>query len=179
MTGRRTLTLALAFVIAGCGGAAPQPQWSDSADVGGTPVIDPVTVVEGDVWRFDVGLEPDDTGEPAGPCLQAIVADQPLGCIRIDPEPGAWYGFTAVARAGDERVIWQVNTGTDEDRPADHYVVWSNTSPDGRRLDPIAYGDTQSLLWIMEAGEAPWGYQVIAPDGTLVTQQSYVGLPGE
>ena len=49
----------------------------------------------------------------------------------------------------------------------------------GRTVDPIVAADNAILVWIMEPGEAPWGVQAIAPDGTLGAFTSYVGLPAD
>ena len=173
MSHRPILLVAFLVTVVGCGNSDSQPQWADAADLGWSPVFDPVTVAEGDGWRFDVGLEPDDSGEPPAPCLQLVVGDEPLGCIGARMS-----GFGAVNRVDDQRVIWQASI-IDDNAPVDHFVVWSNASPNGRQLDPINHSNVENLLWIMEPGEAPWGYQAIAPDGTLLAQTSFVGLPAD
>jgi hypothetical protein len=175
MNRRPIMFVALLVTVVGCGNSNGQPQWADPADLGWMPVLDPVTVAEGDGWRFDVGLDADNTGETPAPCLQLVIGDQPLGCIGIGAENR---GFDAVTRVDEQRVIWQANT-TDDNPPVDHFVVWSNASPNGRHLDPINHSNVENLLWIMEPGEAPWGYQAIAPDGTLLAQTSFVGLPAD
>jgi hypothetical protein len=188
---RRAIAIAALWVLASCG-SDDAPSWSDAADDAWLPVRSPTTVAEGDQWRMDVGTEPgadieaavdesspDDDAQPAGQCLQLVVAGQPLGCIRLNAGSGQEYGFGVAVRAGTERVIWRASTMTDEEPPVGHFVVWSSASPNGRRVDPIRYGDVESLLWIMEPGEAPWGYQTIGPDGTLVDSWSYVGLPAD
>jgi hypothetical protein len=174
MRARRLAILVLAVTLAGCGRGEGQPQWGDAADSAWLPVLDPVTVVEGDVWRFDVGPRPSyGAGGPGASCLQAVVAAQPLGCTEV----GSF--FQAVTRAGDERVIWRADTISSARQPTDHFVVWSNVSPEGRRLDPIVHDRIENLLWIMAPGEAPWGHQAIAADGTLISHWSYVGLPAD
>jgi hypothetical protein len=169
------MLVALLVAVVGCGNSDSEPQWADAADFGWLPVLDPVSVAEGEGWRFDVGLEPYDTGEPPAPCLQLVIGDEPLGCIGVGAENR---GFGAVTRVDDQRVIWQAST-IDDLPPVDHFVVWSNASPNGRPLDPINHSNVENLLWIMEPGEAPWGYQAIAPDGTLLAQTSFVGLPAD
>lgn len=177
MSARRLMAITLAVTLVGCGSSDNQPQWSDASDFSWLPVIDAVTVAEGDMWRFDIGLGPDDTGEPAAPCLQPVVVDQPLGCIPVDASDNR-FGFTAVTRVDDQRVIWQADTINDQ-APIDHFVIWSTASPNGRRLEPIVHRDVENLLWIMEPGEEPWGYQAIAPNGTLIRYSSHVGLPAD
>jgi hypothetical protein len=95
----------------------------------------------------------------------------------VDAQNGNDYGYGAIVRVGNERVIWKASTITDTETSVDYFVVWSTTAPHGRRLEPITYRDVNSLLWIMEPGEAPWGYQAIAADGTLIEQWAHVGLP--
>lgn len=178
MIARRACAIAALWMLASCGGD-DGPSWNDAADGDWLPVRSPTTVAEGDGWRMDVGTEPNETGESPGLCLQLVVVEQPLGCITLAAAPGDVNVFGAVARVGGERVIWRASTMTDAEPPVSHFVVWSSTSPDGRRLDPIRYGDVESLLWVMDPGEAPWGYQTIGPDGSLVASWSYVGLPAD
>lgn len=142
-------------------------------------MLDGSTVVEGDGWRLELGGEPVDTGEPNRSCLQLVVDDRPLGCIRVGAEAGREYGFGATTRVGDERVIWQGRTMTTDGPSVDHFVVWSSASPSGRRVDAVRYADVENLIWVMQPGEAPWGYQSVGPDGTLVDHWSYVGFPAD
>jgi hypothetical protein len=175
MSVRPIMLVALLVAVLGCGNTDSEPQWADAADFDWLPVLDPVSVAEGEGWRFDMGLEPYETGEPSAPCLQLVIGDEPLGCIGVDAENRS---FGAVTRVDEQRVIWRAST-IDDLSPVDHFVVWSNASPSGRRLDPINHSNVENLLWIMEPGEAPWGYQTIAPDGTLLAQTSLVGLPAD
>jgi len=169
--------MAAAVLIVGCGSRDNPPQWG-AAPESWMPVVDPVTVAEGANWRFDVGPAPSNSGLPVGLCMQPVVANQALGCLPLDAARGELQGLGAVIRIGDERVIWQATTIA-EDEPVDHFVVWSSAFPSGRRLDPITHSDAQNLLWIMEPGEAPWGHQEIASDGTLLSSTSYVGLSAD
>ena len=105
-------------------------------------------------------------------CLQLLVANQAIGCTPVNAEG---YGFAVETRVGDERVIWSSRT-IDERRVVDHFVVWSSASPNGRRVEPVIREGVVNLLWIMEPGEAPWGYQSIAADGALLNDHSFVGL---
>lgn len=179
MTMRRTAIVTCALLLISCSNNDEQPRWADADVFAVPPVLDPVTVIERDGWRFDVGTEPFDTGEPPVRCLQAVVANQRIGCTRVDAADDTFYSSSIVTRVGDERIIWQSATPPDPDRPVDHYVVWSTSSPDGRRIEPITYEDSLNMFWMMQPGEAPWGYQAIAPDGTLIAARSYVGLPAD
>jgi hypothetical protein len=162
------------IVLVGC--SSSDRIWSDLPD-SWTPAADPVTVAEGDGWRLEVGTS---TGPPSDrpgtTCVQPVVADQPLACVPVDAPAGNVQG--GAVRAGGERVVWQGST-IDPDATVDHYVVWSTASPDGRRIDPIVHGSVEHFLWIMQPDEAPWGYQSIARDGTLISQTSFVGLPAD
>lgn len=178
MIARSAIAIAALWLLASCGGDGG-PSWYDAAEAAALPVISPTTVAEGDGWQMDVGSQPYETGEPPGLCLQLVVVDQPLGCITLAAAPGEEYGFGAVARVGGERVIWSASTMTDAEPAVSHFVVWSSASPNGHRIEPIRYGDVESLLWVMGPGEAPWGYQTIGLDGSLVASWSYVGLPAD
>lgn len=109
----------------------------------------------------------------AGSCVQLVVNDVPWDCIEASS------GVRSIPlRVDDLRVVWL--TVSDDDgiaAVADHFVVWSSVDPDGRRIEPITAGGSAHLVWVMQPGEAPWGVQTVAADGTLYTATSMVGLP--
>ena len=167
MTSRIFGVFAFVAVLAGCG-SQTERTWGNADDISVALVTRAETVAEGDDWRFQIGLDPGDRRR----CLQLVVAHRAIGCIPVNAEG---YGFSATTRVGDERVIW--SSRSTDNRPAvDHYVVWSSVSPDGRRVEPVIREGVVNLLWIMEPGEAPWGYQSVAADGTLLADRSFVGL---
>lgn len=173
---RQAWAAVLLALAAGCAGEGETtPGWTDAEDYSSTAVRDPAIVVEGAAWQLQVGDDPGD-GDPR-PCLQMLFAGVPVGCIRVGAESGSWYGFDAWARVGVERLVWRGESV--QDTPADRYVVWSSASPSGRIIEPIVYDDVENLVWLMEPGEEPWGYQTIAADGSLREYRSLVGLPGE
>lgn len=151
--------------------------WVDEREATWPAVGDPVTVADGDGWRFQVGTDPYDADGTRSSCLQPVIDDTPLGCIPIDA-PDAAHRNGTQARVGGKRVIW-LGRQTGAIPQIARYVVWSSTSPAGRTIEPIEYDGVQNLLWIMQPGEEPWGFQEILPDGSLYEAVPLVGLPGE
>ena len=147
------------------------------------PTLTDSTVVEtGATYRMEVGQtdDPNVVGPPST-CLQMVFRGASLGCLETAPEPGQGYGWDVQVRVGDGRMIWLSQSAADwgSERRPDRYIVWSSSSPDGRRVEPFVYGATISLIWEMRPGEEPWGVDTLDADGLLITSRSFVGLPGE
>lgn len=174
------LAAAVSCSITACSGGTVSRQWSDADERFSFAPDEAETIVEGPGWKIQVATESDLVGsdEPLR-CVQAVVDDQALGCVPFDVAPSqVLYGQTASTRVGSQRVIWQLSS-IDETVPSiDHFIVWSSAFPDGRRIDPIVGAGFSNLLWIMEPGEEPWGFQLIGDDGALVSHETLVGLPG-
>ena len=175
------LLLLATMSLSSCSSAPDRIDWSEPPS-GASPSTDPMVVENGDTYRLEVGQTDDpNSADPPGTCLQMVFRGAPLGCLEASPLPGQGYGLNVQVRVGDGRMIWlsQSTADWDAERRPDRYIVWSSSSPDGRRIEPFGYGATISLIWEMQPGEEPWGIDTLDADGLLISSRSLVGLPGE
>ena len=132
------------------------------------------------------GVSRVDDGRPGDhECLELTMHGAPWFCMSV--ERGMGMG-TNLAVDGD-RVIWRARSygevvADDAAELADHrgpdrFVVFSSVSPTGRVIEPIVVEGVISLVWLMEPGEVPWGYQEVDAVGRLIQAHSLLGLPAE
>ena len=173
------IVVGLAMMTASCAAGSDGRDWDTSLD----PVVRAGALGDGPQpptsADYELRVAADPFGAADARCLQLIVDDTAVGCIPINRTDASTYGFNTAARAGTERVIWDARTITDDQPTPDRFVVWSSTSPLGRRIEPVIHDGTVSIVWVMHPGEAPWGFQSVADDGSLIDSRSFVGLPGE
>lgn len=166
---RRCAAALLVLLASAACGDGDELRWHDAS----ASAVDPVNgtiVAETDVYRVVDGFD-------GRRCAQLTLLDVSTDCIANDyggPLSTGWGYGGRILRVDDVRVIeFRTNPSTRR------FVVRSSRSPSGRPIAPIVAADNAILVWVMEPGEAPWGVQAIAPDGTLGAAASFVGLPGD
>lgn len=157
--------VALAVTLGAC--SADGPAWSDARELGGPAVADALAVAEDGTVRIAEGT---DGGVP---CAQVTVGELTMQCLRTAFVAGAAGGWSSAALRADDTRFVDVRVGPG----ADSFVLWSNRSPEGRRVAATQAAGSSVLVWVMDDGEAPWGVQAIGPDGTLWHALPFVGLP--
>ncbi len=176
------LVLVGAISLSSCSSSPSSFDWSEPPFEAALTLTEPTVVETGATYRLEVGQTDDPNGvDPPSTCLQMVFRGAPLGCLETSPTPGRGYGRDVQVRVGDGRMIWLTRSTGDweSERRPDRYIVWSSSSPAGRRIEPFVYGATISLIWEMQPGEEPWGVDTLDADGLLIESRSFVGLPGQ
>ena len=171
--------IAAALVVVGtaCGDEGSVRDWDEASDIGEPILLTADSTAASDGFELVAGSSRRGDGSETNTCVKLVVGDMGIGCLGPDGTDGAASGYGATVRNDETRIIWRGATESGSFFEVDHFVVWSSSSPGGRRLEPVVEFDTTHLIWVMKPGEAPWGVQWINAEGGLLHSQSFVGLP--